>query len=74
MVGALRASLEENSMHFDQDQVRDLVAALWEDAGLEGTESCMELSHLRSQLARHRGLIQGLTKRYYNCIRINTRI
>ena len=38
MGDALKASLQENGMDFDTDQIGDLVAALWEDAGLASKE------------------------------------
>jgi len=63
MEDALTASLKENGMSLDKEQITDLVMGLWEDAGLDTTTSTMQLSDLRSQLSKHTGLVAGLTKR-----------
>ena len=51
MGDALKASLQENGMDFDTDQIGDLVAALWEDAGLASKEGTVFIWRMVLQLA-----------------------
>ena len=56
---ALKASMEENGMVFDGQELDDLTHALWEDAGMEDGGK-MTLEDLKGQLERHPGLANGL--------------
>ena len=61
LAAALRASMQENNMKFDKEEIDELVLALWEDAGLTEDE-LMALKNLRQILMRHDGLVAGLAK------------
>ena len=62
MAEALKASLSASKMTFDETQVQELVAALWEDAGLDNLTDSMDLEGLHSLLSQHEGLVEGLVK------------
>ena len=62
MAEALKASLSASKMTFDETQVQELVAALWEDAGLDGPTDSMDLNGLHTLLSQHEGLVEGLVK------------
>ena len=42
MEKALKASLSASKMTFDENQVQDLVVALWEDGGLDSPSDTMD--------------------------------
>ena len=58
----LLASLSAGGMAFDRSQVEEMVAALWEDAGLVFPADYLDLPGLRSLLFSHEGLVEGLLK------------
>jgi len=62
MAEALKASLSASKMTFDETQVQELVAALWEDAGLDNLTDSMDLAGLHALLSQHEGLVEGLVK------------
>ena len=62
MAEALKASLSASKMTFDETQVQELVAALWEDAGLDSPTDSMDLNGLHTLLSQHEGLVEGLVK------------
>lgn len=62
MKKALKASLSANKMTFDEQQLGDLVEALWEDAGLWNKNDLLDLASFKALLESHEGLAEGLNK------------
>jgi hypothetical protein len=48
---------------YDEDQIKEIVEALWEDWGLDSHKDDLEISKVREMLSTHEGLNEGLTKR-----------
>ena len=64
LLKVLKASMEENGMKFDGQELEDLTHALWEDAmGEDSQGKRMTISDFKGQLKRHPGFADGLAER-----------
>ncbi|CAG9792290.1 unnamed protein product [Diatraea saccharalis] len=58
----MQACMEENSMHFSEEQLLDLTGAMIEDADTEN-RGAITYEALRNQLSKHDGLLENLSIR-----------
>ena len=58
-----KTSVSAMNKSYDEDQIKEIVEALWEDWGLDSQKDDLEISKVREMLSTHEGLNEGLTKR-----------
>ena len=48
---------------YKEDQIQEIVEALWEDMGLDSHQDDLEIRKVIKMFSAHEGLNEGLTKR-----------
>ena len=48
---------------YKEDQIQEIVEALWEDMALDSHKDDLEIFEVRKMFSAHEGLNEGLTKR-----------
>ena len=58
-----KTSVTAMNKSYKEDQIQEIVEALWEDMGLDSQKDDLEISAVRKMFSTHDGLNEGLTKR-----------
>ena len=58
-----KTSLSAMNKSYKEDQIQEIVEALWEDMALDSHKDDLEINQVRKMFSAHEGLNEGLTKR-----------
>ena len=58
-----KTSVSAMNKSYKEDQIQEIVEALWEDMGLDSHKDDLEINKVRKIFSAHEGLNEGLTKR-----------
>ena len=58
-----KTSVSAMNKSYDEDQINEIVEALWEDWGLDSHKDDLEIRKVIKMFSAHEGLNEGLTKR-----------